>query len=738
MLHEVLFALSGHPSPLFPEDGQQISSELLSLLSESETALLRSTGQLAIRHRKLRSLLGQIVAEHGSMICRAVATSILQIHLTRFQQKILSVEERILANDTSLVGAYKIVPLASVVGEFDGWHRLMSWYWDIACFMFTPLQPSSRTRSVTNGAMLINKLRVESKTGFPEIEDAATSLCKVSECAWMRQLSAWLLYGKIPPHGALDFFIKIEPGTGGGDTHFIKDRDLLPDFVSPAAASSILFIGKSLDQIRRHARKNSRQSVTGQNIISEAEIASVHASHLSSLTLPIQPAQLLRALSAIRLSLSKNVLQHLLPMEQIVILLTCFRQFFLLGRGEFAVALIDEAERRLQSRWHSMGRLLQQDPVKALQGLTIRDPELHETLNRTWRVLARDGEDGEDQVLDFAVKHTVLAAPIKHNSRPSTSDSTTGIGPQISAVAFNDLLFPSATLFQINIESPFDLFISTRETDIYSSVNAYLIAIRRAQVRLAELWRRGTARRGYPTKGGLYGNQTSTEFRRRINQRNKNTRKVWATCSAANFLVSETAAYFEGEIIRESCMHFENWVKSPSSSDTPDDSTSGGATERETGVTQRDPETLAAGHRSFLAALVYALLLTDVVYTRELRSLLGNLDTFVAMFNNLLDSQLRQDLELGVDNFAPDDDESEQRMVLQLDRARKKVDSDLKSVVSRLRQLDHERIGAARYFNSSVVESGSFEPWKGGGVDRLLMKLEFGRMVERSFDLVSV
>jgi len=735
MLHEVLFALSGHPSPLFPEDGQQASPELLSLLSESEVALLRRTGQLAIQHRKLRSLLGQIVAKHGSMVCRAVATSILQTHLARFQQKILSVEERILAKDASLVGAYKIVPLAGVVGEFDGWHRLMFWYWGIACFMLAPSERHSRANGITNGAMLIDKLRVESKTGFPDIEDAATSLCKVSETAWMRQLAAWLLYGKIPPHGALDFFIKIEPETGKDDARFIKDKKLLPEFVSPAAASSILFIGKSLDQIRRHVRKSSRQSVTGQNIMSESELASIHLAHLSSLTTPIQPAQLLRVLSAIRQSLSKNVLQHLLPMEQTMTLLKCLRQFFLLGRGEFAVALIDEAERRLQSRWHSMGRLLQQDPVKALQGLTIRDPELHEALNRAWRVLARDQEDGEDEVLDFSIKHTMLAAPIKQNSRPSTSDSTAGTGPQISAVAFNDLLFPSATLFQINIESPFDLFISTRETDIYSSVNAYLIAIRRAQVRLAELWRRSAARRDYPTLPGHDGNTTSTELRRRRNQRNKDTRKVWATCSAANFLVSETAAYFEGEIIRESCMHFENWVKSPSFPDMTDESISSDATGNAPDVAQRDPETLATGHRSFLASLVYALLLTDIVYTRELRSLLGNLDTFVATFNNLLDSQSRQDLELNVSGSGSHVDDNEQRLALQLDRARKKVDSDMKSVVNRLRQLDHERIGAARYFSSSVMESGGFEPWKGGGVDRLLMKLEFGRMVEDAFDL---
>jgi hypothetical protein len=130
MLHEIFLALSGHPSPIFGKGSvEDVSHDGVPLLSPSEKALLKSIGHLAEVHRHLRTQLDAIASSHHSTICRSVANSIRQTHLSRFQDKILDVERRILVKDTSVVGAYDIVPLASVVGEFDGWHRRMGWYW---------------------------------------------------------------------------------------------------------------------------------------------------------------------------------------------------------------------------------------------------------------------------------------------------------------------------------------------------------------------------------------------------------------------------------------------------------------------------------------------------------------------------------------------------------------------------------------------------------------------------------
>ncbi|KAI7213993.1 Ubiquitin-activating enzyme E1 [Hortaea werneckii] len=667
MLQELFLALSGHPSPLFGNDGKP-SREEFPLLSPSEVALLQSLGKVAELHH---------------------------------------VESQILCKDARIVGAYDIVPLASIVSEFDDWHRRMSWLWDIATFM-QPLPSSGgepKPSSGCNGAWLINELRSATNTGFPEIEEAAIELGKVAETAWLRQLASWLLYSRLPAYGTDDFFIKGENTPEGEEMIYRKDAHLLPSFVTAPTASSILFVGKSLNQVRRRSQTRTTTKPLLQRS-AESDLIQAHSKYLTALTLPIVPAQLSRAVSAIRLSVSQNVLQHLLPMEEITRLLSCLRNFMLLGKGDFALALISEAEARVQARQQSMGRLLQQDAVRAMQGLSIKDGELQQALIQVWKSLAREDDEIEDSGLEFASKHLKLVTASSKSSRPSTSDSSVETAPQISHVAFNDLLFPSATSIRLVVDSPLDLFITAREAETFSSINTYMLAIRRATVRLSDLWRRSSARRDFPSPTGSSRKDPSSETKARLKRRAQATRKVWATCGAAMFLTSEIAAYFEGEIIKESCDHFETWVKSPVGAENADETEASLGSEQPQKLSQRDPETLASGHRSFLAALTYALLLTDVQYTRELRSLLGNLDALVAFFNRLLDLQQKFDIEFDAGGTSTLTEEDEHRASLELDRARKRVDSDLKSVVNRLRQLDHERIGSGRYFDIGAADSG--------------------------------
>jgi hypothetical protein len=713
MLHEVLLALSGHPSPLFDKNsaGEHVSHDGVPLLSPSEQALLESIGRLSELHRQLRSQLDAIAASHRSTICRAVANSIRQTHLSRFQKKILDVESRILTKDASIVGAYEIVPLASVAGEFDEWHRRMGWYWDLTCFMQSG--HSSRGDEQCSGASLIDKLRAEAQTGFPDLEASATELERVAETAWLRQVSSWIMHGKLPVHGADDFFIQSDgSSTESGIHRFTKDNQLLPKFVIPSTASSILFIGKSIFQVRHYDQQSQ-----------------------------IHTAQLARAVSAIRMSLSQNILQHLLPLEDIMTLLSCLRRYFLLEDGEFTLALVHEAGARVSARQQSMGKLLQQDPIKALQGLSMKEAELNQTLGQTWKTLAMRDDTEDNLAFDFARKNTTLSIPRKASSRPTTSDSVTAASPRISSIAFNDTLFPSATDLLLDITPPLDLFISSREIETYSAINAYLISVRRSHLRLADLWRRTPARREHPAPPGPRSNATDAAraaqkpARKRATKRAVAARRVWATCSAAICLLSETAAYLEGEIIRCSWECFEEWLKEPAEVDSTALSGSSNP-DASLGPAQRDPETLAAGHRAFLTALTYALFLTDVPYTKELRSLLGNVDQLIALFVRLLELQQRIDLEQDAGMETEHIEEDERKVALELDRARKRVDSDLKSVINRLRQLDHERIGAGRYLDLSHVETGGFEPWKGGGVDRLLMKLEFGRLRDDGYDII--
>jgi hypothetical protein len=201
MLHEILLSLSGHPSPLLTAD----HSSPTSALSPPEKALLSSVAHLSDLHCKLLAHTATLASTHSSSICQAVATVIRTTHLSQFQQKVLEVEDGILRKDAGSVGAYNIVPLTAVVGQFTSWTRRMEWFLELVEFM---MRGSGGDVKGCSGAMVIDKLCDAMQTGYVDIEEAALSLVKVAETAWLKQVSAWALYGRLPTFGREDFFVQ--------------------------------------------------------------------------------------------------------------------------------------------------------------------------------------------------------------------------------------------------------------------------------------------------------------------------------------------------------------------------------------------------------------------------------------------------------------------------------------------------------------------------------------------------
>jgi hypothetical protein len=742
MLHEILLSLSGHASALFdaPKDATHVTSTPLSLLSPPEAELLSSLGHLSRLHRKTRDHVARVAATHPSTVCRAVATAIRSHHLDQFQKKVLEVESRILSQDASTVGAYNIVPLAGIVSEFSGWTRLMAWLWDIANFMMDAEAPAKgrKLEKTTSGADIIDKLRTESQTGYPDLEEASLHLGAVAETSWLRQLSTWLLYGRLPSFGASDFFIS---GETDDDLSFVIDHTLLPKFVTRQTASSILFIGKSLNQIR--SLPSSSKALSGSfTKSSELDLLPTHVAHLSEVTAPIASAKLSEAVGNIRLSLSRNLLQHLLPREKIVEVLTVLHQFFLLGRGEFAMALIAEADEKVQSR-HRMPS--QTKPGQGIQGILLKEAEINNALSRTWAVLSSlSGEDDHtDDALDYAVNTVHLTVYSSSSNRPGTpgrARESNAMLPTITNVMFNDLLLSVPTYLNLDLQSPLDLFMTKADLDLYSSINAYLLAVRRSHLHLAQLWRHSSIRREHPPPPGyLYSNSTHgkailSRRRQRAETRTREMRKVWATCAAAIFFLAESEAYFQGEIVQQSFKHFLHWVLGAEETGDIVASTrpSSPVTSRKPAKQeqkQHDPEALSSAHRQFLASISYSLLLTDITFTKAIREFCTHVDELVAYTTRL--QEIRQNLDLeeddGVEDFMKNYKQEEKDVALQLDRARRRLDSDMKSLIARLRDIDAERVGSRPGMDvSGAWEEGQYEPLRVGGVDRLLMKLDWG------------
>ena len=785
MLHEILLSLSGQPSPLFALQGEEdaVSQDVLPLLSPPEKALLASLARLSRLHARLRIHTSTISSSHPSVICRAVSTAIVTEHLGGFQKKILEVEKAILVEDSGYVGGYGIVPLSTIVGEFAPWTRRLEWLWEVVRFIFPEYKKNSTSSRGCTGAALIDHLRAESQTGYVDLEEMALHLVTAAEKAWMRQLSMWLLYGNLPTFGKDDFFIQ-EDDAGSdhsGVTQFAMHTDRLPKFVPSHTASSILFIGKSLNHIRAK-RKASPAGMSNGLLTSPVTLHAEHIESLAALKSPISSSKLSGVINTIRLALSQSTLSKLLPLPKILEILSVLHDYMLLGRGEFASSLVTHADARLNER-HRRPELLAAKKATSggLGGLTIKEGDLTNTLSKAWAELfaLQNEEDSGDEELDLARDLLRLSINNQKSGHSLAPSQDTDLTAEMSDVSFSDLLFPTPTSLSIQVRPPLDLFLSTSDTSIYSKIHSYLLGIRRAQIRLSDLWKHTSLRRKYPSAWGPPRSSTAPGQRRlkmgreRDNARIVQMRPIWATSSAALYMLCEIGSFFQGEVVNGSWQHFREWIEGgPSVSGTgsrPGTASSSKQQQQETisismsadgrttqnALPAHDPETLTVAHRRHISSLVQSLFLIDKPFTGALRSLLTTVDRFIALVVRLESIQRNMDLETDegvVDDLA--DYPGEEREVLrELNDTQRDVKAGIQDVVARLRNIDDSRSGEGRRMfdlarnpnpNWSLVPSGSgggiggvgssdichYVPRKVAGVDQLLMKLDFGNLIE--------
>lgn len=753
MLHEILLALcSGGPSPLlYPHSGKAGAGHglLQSFLSPAEQALLQSLAHnLGERNRNIREHASAISSSHPSTICRAVSTAIISTYLAEFQRKILEVEQDILREDASIVGAHNIVPLSAIVGAFDGWSRKLEWLWQLVQYIRTPppgeAQHTRSSQESCTAAELIGHLRESTHTGYPDIEAISLDLVKVAETAWLKQISAWVLYGRHPAYGAGDFLITRQNQTGLQWDYGLQDS-LVPCFVTPHTANSILFIGRSLNHIRE--RQSSITDGFSKATAPELALIPNHLTHLSSLEFPLSSSSFSAAIGAIRLSLSQNALQKLLPLIKVVEMLQLLKDFFLLERGEFAVALLTAADERLVSR--NKAEKPKQNLVNELASMTIKEGEVSAVLARTWTALTSyqslDDED-VDEELDQA--RELIRLSIKTMDADHTSKSL--------LASFNDLLLPASTVLTLRVPSPLDLFLSASDVDTYSHIHAYLLSIRRAHLRLSKLFLLSVLRRDHPSPKAPtsldhhHAFEVLTQMRTRAGCRARILRPIWATIASAAFFLAELGEFFQGEVVKSSWSIFHRWLvptlthelRSVNDSFMSSIGTSGRPRSPRPESSQsvpeaemksfHDPETLTQAHQCYLASLKKALLLHDPTFTTALRKLMTSIDHMSALMQRLntiqqsLDSDTQNEVSIATNHLAAE----EKRLVVDLKASRSKVASGVQALIEALRAIDTASAAARGYQGDQrlMQHNGGFVPWTGGGVDRLLLKLDYGNV----------
>ncbi|KAL8828172.1 MAG: hypothetical protein Q9170_006713 [Blastenia crenularia] len=759
MIRELLLALSGHPSPLLiDKPGAETKSTVHDLLSPAEQTLLTTLSQdLGQKHSSIRRKADEVVASHSSTICRAVCSSILSKHLAQFQQKILDVEKDTLDDNPSIVGANNIVPLSTVVRAFNGWERKLDWLWR---FVSKISDENHKDVSTTRKGKLctasdhLKYLRDATYTGYPDLEELSLDLVAVAETAWLKQLTSWVLYGKLPSIGATDFFI-YQSNQSGDDSeakHVYSIRsDLVPPFVEPDTANSILFIGRSLHYLRLQGTSGGSSDSLGHGP-SISELQRRHLMELSSVTFPISPSRFTIAIRSIRLSLSKNALQKLLPLAKLYETLRLVRRFFLLEHGEFALALISAADERMAEKQSSAMDTYKLKGSNTLKHVMIKEGEVNSILPRAWGTLVSiqpldEEESNED--LELAQELMELSLLSKAQLHRRADDNASSYLPD----TFQDLLLPTATVLTIRITSPLDLFLTSVEVATYSRIHAYLLAIRRAHLHLTKLMTLSALRNDSHSSSSSSTSRSRTfnHQRDRMSERFRRMRPVWALIGSATFFLAEFGAYLQGEVIQGSWNEFQGWFSPQATSSSrpqsreavlpgaslktsvgssrslPDAaaSTSGNANQNE--EITRDPEMFMIAHQRFLKSLCQKLLLNDTIFSNCLRTFMTDVDHLCALMGRLSVVQQNVDFEeeLGPAEKPSGTQAEETRLVDDLESARTKLDTGVTTMVSLLREADSARTGTASAYGMKGMRDDEFVPRMRNRLDRLLLKLDY-------------
>ncbi|KAI9727900.1 MAG: hypothetical protein M1828_005305 [Chrysothrix sp. TS-e1954] len=748
---ELLLALSGHESALFDHDERE-SAEFV---TPAEAALLHRLGRLANLHRALRSHCERIIHSKLGTIARAVAVRIRTAHLDRFTKSIIQFEHRVLRRETDLVAAYDNVPLASVVGHFDDWNRVLEWLWEVLSFICLPdLQESiEQAPSTHSGPALIDFLRHASSTGYVEIESLAKDLSTTAERVSLKQLASLLLASGSDRVNEANFAICSTRISNESPLALEVRPDLLPEYLTADTAASVLFVAMLLRQLQSVSDvSSSRQSMV-------TRFRRVQS--LSALPLPLSRTTLTSAISSLRSTLVRELAEGVLPTQSVLDVLAHLKDYFLVGLGDFTDALVGEADKYMRSRHSHLG-MSGHRAAQDIAGLMMTENEITEVLKKTHLAMASTSKSSPttERSQDWARDTLVLSIPCVPTSEGSSYPRTTSekMPPRVSYTrsAFDHFLLSTPIRLSMKLQPPMDIFLSSADLETYSSIHSYLLSIRRAHLRLTDLWRWGSLRKTRPVtvinlRNGRYRRvQSQQHSRSRDERRAQYLRHVWSVTATAVYVLTEIGEYLTGEVISNSWQAFLTWATGAQGSKHVSKSFETGYVQARSVLTPLsnmgvspstgpqpyaqhhesslplDPELLAHAHRQYLSALFKALLLSNESFTKHLQTMMTRVDELVAYLSRLQEIWNRIDLrEEGVEettarqSYAVDSDEVHN----ELDNTVLRLQKALQQLTSSLQESDAPSSAARPDLDASSTKTG-FEPWSNHRVDRLSFRLE--------------
>ncbi|RUS24016.1 gamma-tubulin complex component protein [Jimgerdemannia flammicorona] len=565
MLHELLLVLSGHPGDLFvPFPPPPFVPNTFAippdfpLLHDAERRALDRLAHLGWLYKQIvdfiqtvqngnaigRSQQRQTNMDNGRELPRgayilAMCTSAHE-SLGQYRRVIVDCEERILNKDLEAGGG--CVPISHIMSLFARWELILQ-------PLNRLMQDIAQCPADWHGCQLLDLLMERSNTGVGEVRQVMEKMARDVHAVMYKQMASWMVYGYLADPDEEFFITPYQPTppsspTGAGPTtaprvsnwknQFSLDESMIPGHIPLKLAESILFVGKAISTVRKDttALSPTTPALTipsskrrKQPLSLPPSLASAHLSLLltlsrnptgpTSLSTATQILHLHKTIHTIRRSTAEWLFRRVLVGEHdITRYLQSFKDYFLLGRGDFAVNLIEQfaglrraklaagssvvTERKGTSSSSSSSQ-----PATQQAAIQIKEQELNALLIKSSiGTLCEDDPDLDKfrlRLLTPQPTSVTLGASRRASKRPLPARASLGpLPPNKNATAhlFDDLLLGGVPLrLQYAVAWPLDLFLTEDEMTKYARLWSFLIGWKRIQWRLTQLW--GVLRGGW-------------------------------------------------------------------------------------------------------------------------------------------------------------------------------------------------------------------------------------------------
>ncbi|GBC08070.1 hypothetical protein RclHR1_00790020 [Rhizophagus clarus] len=617
----MLLALSGLSGDLFvpypPEPGVATTFKIppdFPFLHEAEKSSLERLSALGFYYRKITNFLDKQRGRNennnnsefiesredknftpcGSFL-HALCNAINEV-LADFHKSIIESEIRILSKEDNMGG---VVPISQLVSAFNEYYIILP--------HLNQLINDIEQNSVKYfGCRIINLVIDKCDTGVPELREIMLKLLHACHEVVYKHIASWLVYGQlVDPFG--EFFIKdktlklnpteIREQFSRSKWHrrFILDESFIPNHIPNDVAKSILFVGKAIATVRNSTKPYEKHSKFPD------QIASLHLQYLLELSSRsvFHQIELENIVNIIRNNVAQWLWQVVLTGDKVVECLETFKNYFLLGQGDFTTSLVEQFEKLPTSRLSSTRVPL------------IKEQEMNSLLVR-----ASVGTLAEK---DLAFEKFRFKIPEKATSM------------------FDDILVGVPLRFEYDIGWPLDLFVTSEDLSKYGDIFSFLISLRRTQFKLQKVWIH-------------LATNVKMERNYKFSEGGNNTMLMpWNVRASMMFFVDCLWAHVQMDIIESNFQHLVRRItvssahhqrqrppsttepSSPISPTRPKSMNPKKDTHSNESERLRDFEDIRLGHTSYLGELLRGCLLESRVCAETIRTALKTIDKFCAL-----------------------------------------------------------------------------------------------------------